>query len=244
MNRWVKLTLDILMGAVIPIAVLSYLSGPLGEVPAYLLSALIPVAWVAIDLLFITRRFNVITSYIGLTAIVRGLLAFWFVDGVLFAFKDSIGYVVGLVVFAGSLLIGRPLAGEFVAQALNPDTPQRNQQLAQLYSEMHVRKALVEGTLIMLVVNVVLGLINFWLNWQIVVAPFGSEEFNVQVAQVNAITRLALGIPDFLVTGFVIYRIFGALYRDLPVEEGKSPWESEIWDLLRLRDEQLTSETG
>jgi hypothetical protein len=238
MNRWLKLTLDILMGAVIPIAVLSYLSDPLGEVPAYLISALIPVAWVAVDLLFITRRFNVITSYIGLTAIVRGLLAFWFVDGVLFALKDSIGFVVALVVFGGSILLGRPLAGEFVAQALNPDTPQRNQQLAQLFKEPHVQRALVQGTLWMLAVNVVLGIINFWLNLQLVVAPFGTEEFNQQVAQVNAITRLALGIPDFIVTGYAIYQIFSALYRDLPTEEGKSPWESEIWDLLRLRDEQ------
>ncbi|NJM06670.1 hypothetical protein HC891_11530 [Candidatus Gracilibacteria bacterium] len=238
MNRWLKLTLDILMGAVIPIAVLNYLSGPLGEVPAYLVSALIPVAWVFIDLLFITKRFNVITSYIGLTAIVRGLLAFWFVDGFWFAVKDSVGFVVGLVVFGGSILLRRPLAGEFVAQALNPDTPQRSAQLASYFKEPRVRRALVQGTLLMLVVNVVLGIINFWLNLQIVVAPFGTEAFNQQVAQVNAITRLALGIPDFLVTGFAMYRIFSALYQGLPTEEGKSPWESEFWDLMRLRDEQ------
>ncbi|MDQ5819398.1 MAG: hypothetical protein M3334_13665, partial [Actinomycetota bacterium] len=40
-NRSLKLALDVLLGAVAPILVLSYLSGPMGAVPAYLLSALI-----------------------------------------------------------------------------------------------------------------------------------------------------------------------------------------------------------
>ena len=37
-----------LLGAVVPILVLSYLSDPLGAVPAYLLSALVPVGWVLV----------------------------------------------------------------------------------------------------------------------------------------------------------------------------------------------------
>ena len=74
-SRSLKLTLDVLLGAVVPILVLSYLSDPLGAVPAYLISALIPVGWVLADLIFITRRFNFITGVLGLNAIVRGLLA-------------------------------------------------------------------------------------------------------------------------------------------------------------------------
>jgi hypothetical protein len=62
-NRSLKLALDILLGAVVPILVLSYLSDPLGAVPAYLLSALIPVGWVLADLSFVSRRFNFITAF-------------------------------------------------------------------------------------------------------------------------------------------------------------------------------------
>ena len=58
------------MGAVVPILVLSYLSDPLGAILAYLVSALIPVGWVLVDLLFVTRRFNFITGFLGLSAIV------------------------------------------------------------------------------------------------------------------------------------------------------------------------------
>jgi hypothetical protein len=109
MSRNTKLFLDILMGAVIPILILNYLSGPLGAPAAYLVSALIPVGWVFVDLLLITRRFNVITSYIGLSAIVRGALAFWFVDGWLFALKDTAGQIVASLVFVGSVAVGWPI---------------------------------------------------------------------------------------------------------------------------------------
>lgn len=82
------------MGTVVPILVLSYLSDPLGAVPAYLVSALVPVGWVLADLIFITGRFNFITGVLGLNAIVRGLLAFWFVDGALYALKDTVGSIL------------------------------------------------------------------------------------------------------------------------------------------------------
>ena len=83
----------------------------MGAVPAYLLSALIPVGWVMADLFFLSRRFNFITAFLGLNAIVRGLLAFWFVDGALYAFKDTVGSILIVVVFGGSLAVGTPPAG-------------------------------------------------------------------------------------------------------------------------------------
>ncbi len=113
MNRSLKLALDILLGAVVPILVLSYLSGPLGAVPAYLISALVPVGWVAADLFFVTKRLNFITAFLGLNAVVRGLLAFWFVDGALFALKDSAGSAVTVGVLGGSLLLGHPALRAF-----------------------------------------------------------------------------------------------------------------------------------
>ncbi len=54
-----------------PILVLSYLSEPLGAVPAYLLSALVGVGWVTVDLLFVTKRLDFITAFLG-SPIIRG----------------------------------------------------------------------------------------------------------------------------------------------------------------------------
>jgi hypothetical protein len=73
----------------------------------------------------LSRRFNFITAFLGLNAIVRGLLAFWFVDGALYALKDTVGSILIVLVFGGSLVLGHPLLGAFVAQALDPRTPSR-----------------------------------------------------------------------------------------------------------------------
>jgi hypothetical protein len=70
----------------------------------------------------------------------------------------------------------------------------------------------------------------------IVTASFGTEAFNQQVAQVNAITRIALLLPDLVVFGAAFWLVFRSLYRLLPSEEGKQQIESEFWDLVRLRD--------
>ena len=227
-SRSLKLALDVLMGAVVPILVLTYLSDLLGAVAAYLISALIPTVWVLADLLFVTRRFNFITSVLGLNAIVRGLLAFWFVDGALYAFKDTVGSILMVLVFGGSLLAGRPLLGAFVTQVLDPRTPGQEASLKRLFSERPMAKILLISTAMVALLNAVTALINFLLNLWIVTAPFGTGEFNFQVARVNAITRLTLGIPEFLAMGFAIWWIIYSLHSRLPDAAG----QRTFWDLV------------
>jgi hypothetical protein len=237
MSRSTKLVLDIAIGAVIPVLILSYASRPLGSVAAYILAALVPVAWVFIDLFFLTRRFNAITAFTGAGALMSGLLAFWFVDGVLFAVKDTIGIVFSLLIFGVTLLAGRPLVKYFVVQALNPDTPERAAALEELLAGPRVRRSFVAGTLLVVGVYAALAAVNFFLNLNTVVAPFGSEAFNQQVAQVNAITRIAFPLPSIIAVGAAIWLAYRALYMQLPAEEGKSQIESDFWRLVEMRTE-------
>lgn len=237
MKQSTKLLLDILMGAVIPILILNYLTRPLGAPTAYVVAALVPVGWVAVDLLFITRRFNFITSFIGLTAMVNGALAFWFVDGLRYAIKDTAALALNVAVFGGSLLIGQPVMRFFLAQALNPDTPQREAALAELLELPTVRRALIQGTLLIVALNVLAAIVNFYLNLNIVTAPFGSEQFNAQVARVNGITRLLLPLPNLVAFAAAIWLSYRALYRELPSEGDKPQLESDFWELVRLRQE-------
>jgi hypothetical protein len=237
MSRSTKLVLDIVIGAVIPVLILSYASRPLGSVAAYILAALVPVAWVFIDLFFLTRRFNAITAFTGAGALMSGLLAFWFVDGVLFAVKDTIGIVFSLLIFGVTLLAGRPLVKYFVVQALNPDTPERAAALEELLAGPRVRRSFVAGTLLVVGVYAALAAVNFFLNLNTVVAPFGSEAFNQQVAQVNAITRIAFPLPSIIAVGAAIWLAYRALYMQLPAEEGKSQIESDFWRLVEMRTE-------
>jgi hypothetical protein len=222
----------------VPILILSYLSEPMGAVPAYLLSALIPVGWVLVDLFFLSRRFNFITAFLGLNAIVRGLLAFWFVDGALYALKDTVGSILIVLVFGGSLLLGRPLLGAFVAQALDPRTPQQEASLEHLFAERPLARTLFISTAGLALLNAATAAINFVLNLWMVTASFGTGEFNSQVARVNALTRLTLGIPEFVVMGlmiwWVIYTLHSRLYSRLRDVGGRR----DFWGLVEAQEKR------
>ncbi|ESA32064.1 mfs transporter [Leptolyngbya sp. Heron Island J] len=240
MNR--KLILDIVMGSVIPILILNNLNEQLGTGTTYVVAALVPVAWIFVDLCFITKRFNFITSYIGTFAIMRGLLAFWFVDGVQFALKDSMGSIFTVLVFGGSIIIHKPIIYYFLMQGMNPESSQQEQALKALLKEPRVYRTLVKGTKLLVIVEVLIGVANFLFNLQIVVADFGTVMFNQQVAQVNAITRIVLTIPEFTGVGVAAMSIRRAMFYHLPKENNKDHDESDFWDLLKLRESQKAAE--
>lgn len=236
MKGWLKLLLDIVMGAVIPILILNNLTRVIGAPPAYVLAALVPVAYILIDTFAISRRFNAITTYVALTAIMNGALAFWFVDGWRYALKDTAGLIVAVILFFGSLVVGKPMFQFFIAQVVQPDTPEKSRALDELFARPEVKQGLVASTVLVGGMNALLGIANFMLNLSIVTAPFGTETFNSQVAEVNAITRIAFTLVSFLVFAAAFYLAYRALFKVLPSEEGKSQFESEFWDLVRLSE--------
>jgi len=234
MKGFTKLALDIAMGAVVPILILTNLTRPLGAPTAYVLAALAPVLYVLADTLFISRRFNVITTYIALSAIINGVLAFWFVDGVRFALKDTAAITVSVVVIAVSIAIGKPLVQYFLIQALNPDTPARTAKLKALLALPAVRRSVVWATWLVLLEGVAAGIINIALNLSIVTALFGTESFNQQVAHVNAITRIGFPIASLAAFGIGLTFVFRALYAALPKEEREAQTDGDIWSLIDL----------
>ena len=239
MNR--KLVLDIVMGSVIPILILNNLNQQLGTGTTYVVAALVPVTWILIDLCFITKQFNFITSYIGAFAVMRGLLAFWFVDGIQFAFKDSVGSLFSALVFGGSIIIHKPIMYYFLMQGMNPQSSKQKKSLKGLLKEPRVYHSLTKGTNLILTITLLTGAINFFLNLQIVTAAFGTTTFNQQVAQVNAITRILLTIPEFIGVAIAAVFIRKAMFYYLPKENGKEQHESDFWDLLQLRETQQTA---
>ncbi len=234
MKGWTKLLLDIVMGAVIPILILNNLTKPLGAPLAYVIAALVPVTYVLVDTFAISRRFNAITTYIALTAIMNGVLAFWFVDGWRYALKDTAGLIVAVALFFGSIAIGKPMFQFFAAQVFQPDTPEKERSLKALFARPEVKRGTIAATALVGATNAALGVANFLLNLNIVVAPFGTDAFNSQVAEVNAITRIVFTLASFVVFAFAFYLVYRALFAVLPSEEGKSQFESEFWDLVRL----------
>lgn len=239
MSKTLKLMLDILIGAAIPILVLKYGTEPLGALNAYLTAAMIPVVWVLLDLLVITRRFNFITAFVGLTSLMRGALAFWYVDGLLFALKDSVSYVVSFLVFGATALLGVPVTRAIALQGLSPDTPEREHQMNRLLDEPTVGYAMRKAGIIIGVTNLAAGAVNFVINYRMVLAPFNTAAFNDQVANVNAITRFVLVLPDMVAIFFAFSMMYKAMYALLPANEGTDPDAGEFWTLLARREDAL-----
>ncbi len=234
MKGFTKLLVDIVMGAVIPILILNNLTKPLGAPTAYVLAALVPVVYVLVDTLFISRRFNAITPYIAITAIMQGALAFWFVDGWRYALKDTAGLIVAAMIFIGSILIGKPMMRFFASQIFQPDTPAKESALKTLFATPSVKTGLNISTLLIVIQNAALAVLNFVLNINIVKAVFGTEQFNSQVAEVNGITRIIFTVVAFGVFALAFYLVYRTIFKVLPSEDGKSQFESEFWDLMKM----------
>lgn len=241
MSKLLKLTLDILIGAAAPVLILKYGTAPLGTLPAYLTAALVPVVWVLLDLFVISRRFNFITTYGGASAIMRGALAFWYVDGALFAFKDSASYLLAFVVFGLTAFWGTPVTRSIALQGFDPDTPERQAQMQRLLDEPTVFRAMKQAALLIGVTNLLAGLVNYAINLRMVVAPFNTPLFNDQVANVNAITRIVLVLPDMLALFYAFNLMYKAMYALLPGGQEKDADAAEFWELLEQREVALAA---
>ena len=239
MSKSLKLTLDILIGAVAPVVILKYGTGTFGTLNAYLLAALAPVLWVMLDLFVITRRFNFITTYGGASAVMRGTLAFWYVDGALFALKDSASYLLAFMVFGVTAMLGAPVTRSIALQGLGPDTPEREKQMDQLLREPSVLTAMQRAGVLIGVTNLAAGVANYVINYRMVVAPFNTPAFNDQVANVNAITRLVLVLPDMLALFFAFSMMYKAMYALLPADAGADADAGEFWTLLARREDAM-----
>ena len=184
MKNGIKLIIDIVMGAVIPIIILEsiFRAGSAWRSHCICARGVRAIGVGVIDLFFVTKKFNFITSYVGFSSIVSGILAFWFVDGLLYAIKDTVGLLLRVLVFGGSVLIARPILKYFFIQALNPDTPDKAKALAQLFNEPSVARSFSQATWLVVIETALAAVFNFYLNLRCVLATFGTELFNQQVA--------------------------------------------------------------
>jgi hypothetical protein len=162
-------------------------------------------------------------------------LAFWFVDGVLFALKDTVGLALYTLLLAGSVVLGRPFLRPLFAQTVGAMTIEQRHELDPLLHEPAVARALTRGTLGVAAATTLTAAVNFWLNLQIVTAAFGTEAFNQQVAQVNAITRLSFPVVTMAAFGLAIWTIYRAVYASLILPEGQAWYDADLWALLRQR---------
>jgi hypothetical protein len=98
-----------------------------------------------------------------------------------------------------------------------------------------VAHALLLSTAVLALLNAATAAINFVLNVNMVTASFGASEFNSQVARVNALTRLTLGVPEFLGMGLAISWGIYPLYSRLHSELADVGVRRDFWDLVEAQ---------
>ncbi|MBB5235632.1 VC0807 family protein [Deinococcus budaensis] len=221
-----KTVWDLVFTLVIPILILSpnlltsgfsfsenvFGGGTTGNIRAYLLAALIPVAYVLTDL-FVNRNVSPVALIGGAGAIFSGALAFWYVDGFWYAVKDSArSYLVGLffLISAGTRV---PLFRVFLDAASIGEKAQDRAATQQAMRDPAVHRGLVAGTVTFAVVDLIGGVVNSAVNYARVTAKFGSDAFNAQVAEVNAIMRVPGLVISLLGVALAIYLVQRAVKR-------------------------------
>lgn len=216
-----KTVWDLLFTLIIPIAILSpdilgsgisisnqlFGGGVTGNVRAYLLAALIPVAYVLIDLL-INRTVSGIALLGGAVALVRGALAFWYVDGgPLFSLKDSIPALLFGILALGSLLTKTPIFRVVLDASTLTESQENRAATQKALHEPQVNGAVRAATVSYGVVEVLSAVINYFVNLKIVTGKFGSDIFNAEVAQANAVMRVPSLILSVIGVGIGIWLI-------------------------------------
>lgn len=208
-NAVPKTILDLVFTLVIPIIILSpnilgsgisvsqtfFGGGTQGNIYAYVLAALIPVGYVFWDLLA-NKNVSPVALIGGAGALFSGALTFWFVDGFWYAIKDSARSYLLAVFFFVSAFTPIPLFRVFLDAAAIGDPPQQRALVQQAWRDSAIHRALAQASLAFAGVDLVGGIVNSVVNYQRVVAKFGSDDFNAQVAEVNAIMRL----PSFAIS--------------------------------------------
>ncbi|GAA5513731.1 hypothetical protein Dcar01_02476 [Deinococcus carri] len=186
--------------------------GTAGNVRAYLVAALIPVVYVLTDL-FVNRNVSPVALIGGAGAIVSGALAFWYVDGFWYAIKDSArSYLTGIL-FLLSAATSVPLFRVFLDAASIGEKPEDRAATGQAMRDPVIHRGLVWGTVAFALVDLIGGVVNSVVNYQRVTAKFGSDAFNAQVAEVNAIMRVPGLLISLLGVGLAIYLVQTAVKR-------------------------------
>lgn len=160
-----------------------------GNIRAYLVAALIPVVYVAWDILK-NKNVSPVALIGGAGALLSGALAFWYVDGFWYAIKDSARSYLMALFFLMSAGTRVPLFRVFIdAASIGENGPERA-ATQQAMREPAVHKGLVLATVVMALIDLVGGIVNSVVNYARVTAKFGTDAFNAQIAEVNAIMRI------------------------------------------------------
>ena len=139
--------LQVLVNAVLPLAIFDIWQKPLGDVRALLASSIPPIAWSLVE--FARHRKVDAISILALAGIALSMLAFIGTGGAKFLQlrETLVGGLIGLI-FVGSALIRRPIIYYLARATMLRSNPTEAENLQNLRGNLHFERVMMVMTLV------------------------------------------------------------------------------------------------
>lgn len=185
-----NILVSLLCNVVLPIFILSKLSNHLGPMRALVFALVFPLFYAVFDF-YKRRQANPISILGFVSTLIKGLFAFYKVDGFWFAVQEA-----AIPCFLGAFTIfsawaGKPLVNYFLYNENVFNVQLLEQKLDELNVADKFQSLIWQITIIFGSAFFLGGVLNYFLALNIIVSPAGTAEFNQELAKM---TFLAYGV--------------------------------------------------
>ncbi|MEZ4743415.1 MAG: VC0807 family protein [Bdellovibrionota bacterium] len=207
-NPWINLAFNI----VIPALILSKLSSEarLGPFWGFIIALAFPTVYGLYD--FIKNRKSNLVSILGFVSILlTGGLGLLKVDGIWFAVKEAaIPAVIGIAVI-GSLKTKKPLIKSLLFNENIINVPLVNEALQTKNNQQDFDRLLIVTTWLFSASFFLSAILNFALAQYLLKSPAGTEDFNIELGKMTALSYPVIVLPCMIITGFAMYKLMSGI---------------------------------
>ncbi len=194
-----NLFVSLLCNVVVPIFILSKLSKPLGAMQALMLALAFPVVYALYDF-YKRRQANPISILGFVSTLIKGLFAFYKVDGFWFAVQEAaIPCFLGVFTIL-SAWFNKPLVNYFLYNENVFNIDLLEQKLRESNSLARFRVLIWQITMIFGAAFFLGGILNYFLALHIIVSPAGTPEFNSQLAHMTFLAYAVVVGPKMIIS--------------------------------------------
>lgn len=203
---------NLLFNIVIPALVLSKLSSPdrLGPALSLALALAFPIIYGAVDF-FQRKKTNAISILGFFSVLLTGGLSLLKVDGFWFAVKEAVvPSVIGCFAVL-SLRTKKPLVRTILYNPDVIDIERVDQELSARDNHGKFEKLLVTSTWFLSASFFLSAVLNFGLALVLLKSPAGTEEFNIELGKMTALSYPVIVLPCTIVTGIALWKLLAGI---------------------------------
>ena len=209
-NNPKNLILQLLLNFVIPIFILTRLSGPqmLGPIKGLLLALAFPIAYELFSI-YSRKKVNITSVIVIVGIMITGALGLLQVSSFWLALRRAVPYLFIAAVLIGSQLIKKPIIQKLFDQMLDNkkiDTAAKKQGTIHKIQLLYSRVAYLAAALFLAI-----SLTNFIVTKRVVVSPPKSTAFNQELARLRLLSILSVTVPllagSVLLTFYIFLRL-------------------------------------